>query len=200
MKIGTINNKDIIRVVEIHKSAFKDFFLTQLGDRFLKVYYSALNNHPKGILLGIYDEKCTLVGFSATCVESKRFNKDLIKSDISKFLLVGFLILLNNPNALIRLYKNLNKTNKNEADDGNYGELLSIAIDASTQGSGLGKQLLLHTENESIKQGIQKLSLTTDSYNNDNAIGFYHSMGYEKMYEFIAYPHRKMYRLIKTLI
>ena len=37
------------------------------------------------------------------------------------------------------------------------------------------------------------------NYNNGKAIGFYHSMGYETMYEFVTFPNRKMYRLIKTL-
>ena len=49
------------------------------------------------------------------------------------------------------------------------------------------------------KEGVDRVSLTTDYYNNESAVGFYHSMGYETLYEFVTYPNRKMYRLIKTL-
>ena len=54
---------------------------------------------------------------------------------------------------------------------------------------GIGKQLLNFVLNgeESINE------------QNPRAVGFYESMGYTILYDFIAYPNRKMYRLIKTL-
>lgn len=47
--------------------------------------------------------------------------------------------------------------------------------------------------------GVRRISLTTDYFDNNSAISFYRSMGYEVMYEFITYPDRRMYRMIKTL-
>ena len=44
-----------------------------------------------------------------------------------------------------------------------------------------------------------RLSLTTDYYDNEQAVGFYKSQGYEVMYDFVTYPERRMYRLIKRL-
>ena len=56
------------------------------------------------------------------------------------------------------------------------------------------------TLEEKVKQnhGL-KLSLTTDYQDNDKAIGFYKSLGYEPWYDFVTYPNRRMYRLIKDL-
>ena len=49
------------------------------------------------------------------------------------------------------------------------------------------------------KEGVIYVSLTTDYDNNNKAVGFYNSMGYKILYEFVTYPNRKMYRLIKKL-
>lgn len=44
---------------------------------------------------------------------------------------------------------------------------------------------------------INQLSLTTDYYGNESTIAFYKSMNFNVLYEFIAYPKRRMYRFIK---
>jgi len=48
-------------------------------------------------------------------------------------------------------------------------------------------------------KGCSNLSLTTDYDNNEKAIQFYERLGYEIYYDFITYPNRKMYRMIKKL-
>ena len=84
-------------------------------------------------------------------------------------------------------------------DDEDYAELYSIGVSKAAQGKGVGKLLLAESERVMKDEGVQRVSLTTDYYNNDQAVGFYHSMGYETLYEFVTYPDRRMYRLIKTL-
>lgn len=64
---------------------------------------------------------------------------------------------------------------------------------------GIGKRLLAESEQAMKEEGVERVSLTTDYYDNEQAVGFYHSMGYKTLYEFVTYPDRKMYRLIKTL-
>ena len=76
---------------------------------------------------------------------------------------------------------------------------MSIGVDSLNQGKGVGKVLLIKLENIIRSEGCSKLSLTTDFFENQKTIGFYESMGYTILYDFIAYPNRKMYRLIKTL-
>lgn len=59
--------------------------------------------------------------------------------------------------------------------------------------------MLAATEVALKEKGVEKASLTTDYDNNESAVGFYLSMGYETLYEFVTYPNRKMYRFIKLL-
>ena len=72
-------------------------------------------------------------------------------------------------------------------------------MDSGQQGKGVGKKLLAKTEDVLKEEGVARVSLTTDYNNNESAVGFYHSMGYETLYNFVTYPNRKMYRFIKTL-
>ena len=198
MEIRKVTKHEINQVVTIHKKAFNDFFLTQLGDKFLWVYYYSVSKNKNSILIGYYDDE-KLLGFSCATFLSRGFHKNLVKENLLRFGIIGIKLIFTKPGSLIRILKNFSKSNKSIKDDGNYAELLSIGVYPGIQGSGIGKQLLTELERQLFFNGIKLLSLTTDFYKNDKTIGFYKSLGYEIMYEFIAYPNRKMYRLIKNL-
>ena len=197
MEIRKVEKHEIVQVVSIHNKAFNNFFLTQLGDKFLWLYYYSVSKNKNGILIGYYEGE-NLLGFSCATYLSRGFYKDLIKENLVKFGIIGIKLIFTKPGSLLRILKNFSKSDKSINDNGNYAELLSIGVDPDIQGSGIGKQLLSELEKQLTEKGIKQLSLTTDYYKNDKAIGFYKSLGYEIMYEFIAYPNRKMYRLIKN--
>jgi ribosomal protein S18 acetylase RimI-like enzyme len=198
MEIKKILKQDLTAVVEVHKDSFNGFFLTELGDDFLMTYYNSLRTDPKAVLLGIYDNE-DLLGFCAATSLSKGYNSYLVKSNILTYLIVGTKILFSNPAAILRLVRNFSKSDSIIEDNDEYAELLSIGVLSNKQGFGIGKKLLLELEVELSKKGCVDLSLTTDFYNNENAIKFYESLGYEIYYDFIAYPNRKMYRMIKKI-
>ena len=197
MEIKEVLKEDISQVVEVHKNSFQGFFLTELGDHFLALYYDCVRHDERGILLGYYDEG-ELFGFCAATTLSKGFNKHLIKKNLFEFSLIGVRLLLTRIPSLIRLFKNFSKTNSTFDDTGEYAELLSIGVSDKKQGQGIGKKLLNALENE-MKLKASKLSLTTDYSDNEKAINFYNGLGYTIFYDFIAYPNRKMYRMIKKI-
>lgn len=186
---------DVDKIVLIHKSAFKDFFLTSLGDKFLTAYYSCFIKSSDAVVL-CAEENDRLLGFAAATKLCKGFNGRLIKNNAIKFMLVALRLLFTEPSALVRLVKNFTKKSAEVEDDEDYGELYSIGVDSCAQGRGLGKALLTETEKQ---MGIEKLSLTTDYNDNESTIAFYKKCGYQVLYEFTAYPDRKMLRMIKEL-
>ena len=198
MEIKKILKEDLDEVVEVHKASFKGFFLTELGDHFLKVYYDCVRKDERGTLIGFYDEG-QLYGFCAATKLSKGFNTHLVKKNIFRFSLIGIRLLLTKIPSLARLFKNMSKTNSIIKDEGNYAELLSIGVSDKKQGQGIGKKLLIELEKEMKLKGCSDLSLTTDYNDNEKAIGFYKGLGYVIFYDFIAYPNRKMYRMIKKI-
>jgi len=198
MEIKKIIKQDIKYVVEVHKSSFKDFFLTRLGDNFLTIYYDSVRKDDNCIMLGLFVEG-QMHGFCAATLLSKGFNKRLLKKNLIPFLFTSVGLLLSKPISLIRLYKNLQKNDPNLQDIGNYAEILSIGVSVDKQGQGFGKKLLIQLEDELNQRGCSRLSLTTDYFNNEKVIEFYKGLGFSIYYDFKAYPNRKMYRLIKTL-
>lgn len=191
--------EDVDSIVRIHQDAFSDFFLTSLGVDFLSLYYSTFIQSNKGVVYcAVKDDH--VVGFSACSYVSKGFNGSLIKSNLIKYGLESFRLLFSKPKAIVRLAKNMNKESNDAAimDDGLYAELYSIAIDPALQGGGVGRFLLTTTEAD-VKEHNSRISLTTDYYNNEKTLAFYNALGYKEYYEFITYPERKMWRLIKDL-
>ena len=195
MIIRKVKESDITGVVGIHCSAFHGFFLTSLGVGFLSVYYSCFIKSNETVILCAEDDG-QLLGFSAATRNCKGFNKRLIRANAVRFMLVALYILFTKPSALVRLVKNFTKKSNEVKDDENYGELYSIGVSSEAQSRGVGKALLAETEKQ---MGVEKLSLTTDYYGNESAIAFYQRCGYKVLYEFTAYPNRKMYRMIKEL-
>lgn len=196
-RLSTI--EDVDQIVRIHQLAFPGFFLTSLGTDFLSFYYSSFIRHPETVCLVATDEE-KIVGFSAATIKSKGFNSRLIKSNLISFLCWSFKMLITNHKALVRLGKNLTKKSEAIPDDGDYAELFSIGVSPECQGKGAGSLLLSDTETLIRDRGVSKLSLTTDLKDNESAIAFYKRNGYNVLYEFTAYPDRRMYRFIKELL
>lgn len=198
MNIRKATVNDVDTIVKIHLDAFKGFFLTSLGAQFLKFYYSCFIKSNETVTV-VAEENGVIYGFSASTKVCKGFNSRLIKSNLFAFAILSLKMLFTTPKSLLRLVKNLTKKDESVEDDEDYAELYSIGVSKAAQGKGVGKLLLAESERVMKAEGVQRVSLTTDFYNNEQAVGFYHSMGYETLYEFITYPNRKMYRLIKTL-
>ena len=198
MTIRKVKIEDVNDIVSIHCSAFKGFFLTSLGPQFLKLYYTCFIKSNETITMVAEDEG-RILGFSASTRVCKGFNRRLIKSNLFDFGLLSLKMLFTNPISLLRLVKNLTKKGDSVEDNEEYAELYSIGVSKDAQGMGIGKKLLAESERIMKTEGIERVSLTTDYYDYEQTVGFYNSMGYETLYEFVTYPNRKMYRLIKTL-
>ena len=189
---------DVKGIVAIHNNAFPDFFLTQLGDGFLHLYYRCMCKCKGAVTLcAIEDGK--VVGFSTTAIKSAGFNTRLIKDNMAGFIWEAIKLLFTKPMSLIHLAKNMSKTNSEVEDKGEYAELFSIGVSPDCQGKGVGSKLLVETEKILASKGVVKNSLTTDKYDNESTIAFYQRNGYEVLYEFTAYPNREMIRYIKEL-
>lgn len=198
MDIRKIDKHNIPSLVQVHKSSFKDFFLTQVGDKFLYLYYDCVRKAEDAILLGIYDDS-ELCGFCAASLNSRGFTTRLIKNNLLRFISIGIKLLLTHPKALIRLMKNLTKKSSEVEDNADYAELYSIGVAKSKQGKGIGKQLYVALENSLRQRGCKRVSLTTDFFDNEATIAFYKSVGFDILYEFVTFPERKMIRMIKNI-
>lgn len=197
MNFQVIKRNEHIYMANIHLDAFHGFFLSSLGVKFLKAYYNAALKSNETIAVCAVDD--TLIqGFATGCIQSNGFHKRLISNNLFTFLIQGFIILFTNTKALMRLAMNLDKIS-DKKDDGNYAELISLGVSSASKGLGIGKSLIKTFEEEARRRGCKRIALTTDYYNNEEVVTFYFHSGYKVFYQFIAYPKRKMYKLIKDL-
>lgn len=185
-------------LTKIHIIAFKDFFLTTLGKSFLNVYYFSSLNSTESISICAVNENDQIIGFSLGCIQAKGYHKRLVFQNFLQFLFQGIRILFSKPGALWRLAQNIEK-NKIYHDEGNYAELLSIAVIPDAKGAGVGKEMIAKFEAKAKSRGCTNVALTTDYYNNEDVLAFYKNSGYDIFYEFTTYPKRRMYKLIKNL-
>lgn len=198
MEIRDLKISDVSKIAEVHAESFKDFFLTSLGKQFLETYYTACIKNKTSIGVGLFGNDGSLNGFATGTSQSLGYHKKLLLQNIFPFFKSLLFVSLSRPNVIFRLFKNINKKS-NVVDDKKYAELLSIAILPSLKGSGYGKVLLDEFEKKVKRDNASKIALTTDYNDNDNVIKFYNKSGYEIYYDFIAYPNRQMYKLIKKI-
>ncbi len=182
----------------IHELAFSQLFLTSLGIRFLETYYKACLKSNDSIAVCVENDNNEIMGFATGSVKAKAYHKKLFLRNLHSFAYRGFVIAITHPASLIRLVKNFDKE-ANPKDDGNYSELLSIAVLPELKGSGTAKNLLNCFEKEALIRGAKRVALTTDYDDNGRVVSFYKKNAYHIYYDFITYPNRRMYKMIKDL-
>ncbi len=186
-------------IVDIHNIAFDGFFLTTLGSDFLKTYYSSCLKSKLTVALGISaDEDENIIGFAVGSINSSGYHKDILFRNIVSFILSLKNVIISNPSILLRLFLNLSKS-PTIKDNSDYAELLSIAVLPEYKGFGVGKLLIDYFEESVKNRGVSKITLTTDYCKNDSVVKFYQKNNYRIFYDFIAYPNRRMYKMIKEL-
>ena len=191
-------DKLVKEVVDVHLSAFPNFFLSTLGTGFLRTYFRCFVEHKNGnLIVATMDDK--VVAFAAATSECRGFNTSLLKKNLFAFGCRFLVLLFTKPMAIVHLANNMTKTSEEVEDNEDYAELYSIGTIAVVQGKGIGTKLMERLEVRLKKQGVEKVSLTTDYVDNDATLSFYKKNGYEVLYEFLTYPNRKMYRLIKKI-
>lgn len=186
MKTRKATYKDIDSIVEIHLERFSGFFLSSLGNAFLKVFYTAFLKNPAVLL--VLEDDGEVKGFAAGSRDNRGFFKKLLKNNIFQFGFAGIQILFSRPVALKRIAVNSGKSEKSALV---FAELLSIATLKNKK--GYGKILIAEFEKEIAAQNIDNLpiSLTTDHDENIKVVEFYKECGYEicEVFESLSLIH-----------
>lgn len=174
INLTKVNSKEI---ASLHKLAFPGFFLSNLGVKFLKVFYSSILSDTNSIGLGIVKDN-KIIGFAIGSSIYKSFYKKIF---INNFLKLSFYILIpliKNPSILIRIIKSLVSKSANIEEFNDPAVLLSICVQPNVESKGLGKLLLTKFEDILFNRN-DLVILTTDTYNNDYVNLFYQKNGYK---------------------
>lgn len=201
MKIRKGNKGDVENLVSLHEMVFDGFFMTSLGSSFLKAYYISALKLPDTVCYVAEEDDGECLGFVFGRPYAKGYLRRVLKKGILRFAFQGLVLMFIRPKSLLRLARNLDKKDKSGAveDSQDYAEIGLIGVKPQTKGKGVGHRLFNEFAGEVGKMGAKKISLTTDYYNNDNTLTAYKAWGFRVLYEFVTYPDRRMYRLIKDI-
>jgi len=178
----------------LHESAFANFFLTSLGQPFLKVFYESVLSHSNGVGVGFFENE-NLIGFAVGTTKKAGFYTSIAKKNSIKLLVACAPVLIKSPSKIIRLANALRKSNlDNEFDE--EATLLSICINPDYSNRGVGSALLSYFEDK-VFLSAESISLTTDAIDNAKANAFYTSAKYQFIKSFIQ-GKRKMNLYIKN--
>ncbi|EGR1335485.1 N-acetyltransferase [Vibrio parahaemolyticus] len=195
MEIRNATYDDVERIVEIHINAFKGFFLTFLGPKFLRLLYKGFID--KGVLrVAISDAK--VIGFSAGTGQPDVFFSSLRQEKWQSFILAAMPSLIKKPSLVIKkLYGALFYKGDSVERLNNSFLLSSLAVDPHSEGKGVGK-LLINDLNEVLSVN-ETIYLITDKNENGSVLSFYNKCGFSIESEFKQSGQREMLRLIKSI-
>ena len=190
------DRKYVDKIVGIHMKTFTGFFLTFLGEGFLKQLYTGFMNHEGSNVIIALDENKQPVGFLAYSENLSGFYKYLIKSRFFQFAWYAFLGFLRRPKIFIRLLRAFTYSEDSKREE-KYIELSSIGVLPEVKNQGVGSRMIQYLYGLSDRNEFEYIKLETDKENNEGANHFYQKNGFELDHSYETPEGRKMneYRL-----
>jgi ribosomal protein S18 acetylase RimI-like enzyme len=188
LEIRAMQTADVRRTVEVHLSAFPDFFLSFLGPRFLRLFYSEVVALGEIGLVASIDR--TIIGFVMGSVRPSGFFWALIRRRGLAFALAAVVPALRRPAAALRILRALRKPRDAAKPEGT-ATLMSLGVSSEAQGLGVGKELVRRFQRVAASRGARTVDLTTDKLGNERTNAFYRSLGFRVVREIIT-PERRV--------
>lgn len=173
---------DLPKVVEIHRQAFPEFFLTRMGGPFLSLLYRGYLCSPTGRLLVACDEETSaqVLGFVAGTLEPEIFFKDLLRRQWFRFGLASVWPLLQQPGLVAqKLWSALSYRGETLSDLPEAALLSSLGVLPTMHRQGLGRQLVHSFVQQAKCHAALAVYLTTDQNDNSGANTFYAGCGFQ---------------------
>ena len=194
------SGSDIATVARIHINAFPDFFLTQLGYKFLCVMYRAFLSNPFGIFIVHQSESGKLTGFAVGVFKSGEKDRWIALRFLPQFFFAVLPAIVRHPKRIVlRLASRFFDANPPFDVPHDAAVLRSIAVLPVEQGGGAAAALIDAFEQISVKHGANYVYLTTDQDNNERAQNFYKRHGYSVVKPFRQNNQRWMWLMSKSL-
>lgn len=186
------------KIAAIHLKSFPNFFLSSLGFRFLKVFYSAILQNSNGISVAV-TVNGEIAGFVVGSKIQSGFYKKLVKQYYIKFICAAFIPLVLSPGKILKIFSSLSSSNEMDRNLYDAACLLSICVDPKYNSLGLGSGLIQKFETELADRHIFYYYLTTDYYNNEKVNSFYLKNSFNLFSRFRQGKKRKMNIYTKNL-
>lgn len=198
MEIRPAGLDEVNGLARLHRESFPGFFLTSLGEPFLRNLYRGFISSPEAVCL-VAEDGPTLLGVVAGPVRPREFFRGLLFTRGAHFALAAVPGLLRNPAPVARrLLAAL--TYRGEAPSAVSGALVStICVAPEGRGAGVAARLLERFCDEAGRRGARYVYLTTDRDDNAGVNAFYTRAGFRLESEIRRDDGRVMNRYLKDL-
>lgn len=177
-EVTPLHRSDARRLAEMHQRAFPTFFLSSLGQPFLRQFYAGYAEDQSAVCFVARDENGDPVGAVTGTIEPAGFYRRLLQRRLVGFGLASAQAAVRNPRAIPRLLKAVRYRGDAPDITGPHALLSSICVDPDAQGTGAGKRLLRAWVDAVRERGIEHAFLTTDAADNDAVNRFYQRLGW----------------------
>jgi glycosyltransferase involved in cell wall biosynthesis/ribosomal protein S18 acetylase RimI-like enzyme len=182
---------DLPEIVRVHQRAFSEFFLTRLGEDFLRRYYELVLDYQSGIVL-TREKDGVLQGFVCGFVNPPEFYR-LMWRNKRVFMLPALGAVLRNPSLTSKMLSGIQRVQTSAAQAQPVTcELSSVAVMPEVSGNGVGKSLVRAFLAHSWNMQAECVSLTTDADENDTANRLYRDTGFTVVRRFLQRKDRWM--------
>jgi ribosomal protein S18 acetylase RimI-like enzyme len=140
-----------------------------------------------------------VVGFAAGTTDSHSYYRRLLVRRWWRFAIAIVPAILRHPSLLKRLTWRVSSATAGAPRDGE-AELLSLAVAPSAGGRGVGRVLVrAFLEAVRSRDGLRRVSLTTDAAGNDRVETFYQSLGFTRRASYSTPENRLMHEYVIDL-
>lgn len=196
IKILPLQKEHIHQAVEVHIRSFPNFFLTFLGPKFLKIFYSSFVENKDSVGLVALDEQQKVVGVIVGPLQPQGYFKRLLLKRWWAFGFASLAALMKKPSIIKRLFRAIFYRGDSPPNAQGLALLSSIAVAPEYQAKGIGSQLIRAFVEKVRQQGREGVYLTTDAVNNDAVNKFYQKIGFALEATYTTPEGRKMNRYL----
>jgi ribosomal protein S18 acetylase RimI-like enzyme len=183
--------QDLSGIIAVHQQAFSNFFLTRLGNQFLRHYYALVLDYRAGVVL--VSERCGILeGFVCGFVEPPEFYR-LMWCNKRTFALPALSAVVRHPSLATSMLHGVQRVQSSlSKGSARSCELSSIAVAPEAGGNGLGRALVRAFVEWASSMDAQCVYLTTDADGNEQANALYRQVGFQHTQRFLQRKGRWM--------
>lgn len=189
---------DVAELARVHARGFPGFFLTSLGQPFLREFYRAHLDDDSAVAVVARTRSGRPIGVVVGTLAPAGFYGRLLRRRGPAFALAGARGAVRHPRAVPRLLRAL--TYRGDAPDRPGAALLSsLVVDPPHSGRGIGAALVEAWTAEAAARGATQAVLTTDARDNDAVNAFYLARGWRPDGDLTTPQGRAMRRYVIDL-
>ncbi|GAA4994809.1 GNAT family N-acetyltransferase [Actinopolymorpha pittospori] len=182
---------DVSEAAALHARAFETFFLTSLGEPFLRVFYSGFVTDPDAVTVVTRDDAGHVVGLVVGTVAPEGFFRRLVLTRAPQLAVASLRAVARHPRTAMRILRGLAYRGQTPVET--TGALLSsICVDPDVEHTGHGRRLIDEWWCRVQTRGADSAHLTTDADDNERVNDFYRKAGWTLIGEYATREGRRM--------